>query len=99
MVFFRTLEVISRNIRTKDALRQLVILKQRSAGKADERCVWQCQPHVPGKSSCLSAMGLIGQDNDVIALAIGLRNWLVELVNQAEDEPVVFTQKLLKFFT
>ena len=72
------------------------MLEQRRAGKADECGVGQRQPHIAGELSRLGTMRLVGDNDNVVALAVRLGHRLVELVNEREDEPVVFAQGFLQ---
>ncbi len=76
----------------KDALREMIVLEQRGAGEAQESRVWQRQPHVAGELTRLRAVCLVGDDDDVVPLAIGFRHLLVELVNQGEDVGVILAE-------
>ena len=70
------------------------MFEQRRPGKANEGSVGQCQPHVASKFTCLGAMRLIGNHDDVITRAVRF-TWvdvLIELVNQAENESMILLQ-------
>ena len=97
-VFLGALEVVARDVVAEDALGQLVLLEQRRAGEADEGRVRQRQPHVARELAGLRAVRLVGNHDDVVALAVGLLrvHVLVELVDQAEDVAVVLLQQLFE---
>src|SRR5206468_10314032 len=43
--------------------------------------------------ACLRAVRLVRDDHDVVALAVRLADRLIELMDQAENEPVVLAQQ------
>ena len=97
-VFFRTLEVVARHVVAEDALGHLVVGEQRRAGETDEGGVGQRDAHVAGETPGLGSVCLVGHDDDVVALAVGLVRFdvLVEFVDQAEDVGVILLQHRLQ---
>ena len=97
-VLLGPLEVVARDVIPEDALRDLVLPEQRRAGEADEGRVRQREAHVARQPARLCAMRLVGDDDDVVALAVGLLriDILVELVDQAEDVAVALLQPLFQ---
>ena len=71
-VFLGALEVVARDVVAEDALGELVVLEQRRAGEADEGGVRQRKPHVARELAGLRAVRLVGDHDDVVALAVGL---------------------------
>ena len=96
LVLLGALEVVARDVVAEDAPGQLVVLEERRAGEADERGVRQREAHVARELARLRPVRLVRDDDDVVALAVGLGHRLVELVDQAEDEAVIAAQDLLQ---
>ena len=71
-VLFGALEVVARDVVAEDALGELVVLEQRRAGEADEGGVRQREAHVARQLAGLRAVRLVGDHDDVVALAVGL---------------------------
>ena len=95
-VLLRPLEIVARDVVAEDAFGDLVLLEQGRPGEADEGGVRQRQAHVAREAPGLRPVRLVGDHDDVVALAVGLFrvHVLVELVDQAEDVLVVLFQKL-----
>src|SRR5439155_20707959 len=91
--FLGAFEVVARHVAAEDTPGEVVVPEERRAGEANERGVGERQPHVAGKLPGLRAMRFVRHHDDVIALAVWLFDLLVQLVYEAEHEPVV----LLKY--
>ena len=98
MIFFGSLEIVSRDIGTEDASRQVIVFEERRTGKANEGRIGQGEPHVASKSSPLRPVCLVRNRDDVIAHAVGFSYVLVEFVNQAEHEAVILLEDLFQNF-
>ena len=72
--------------------------KQRSTGEADEGRIWHRDAHIARQPTCLCAVRLIRDDDDVVALAVGLLriDVPVEFVDQAEKIPGILLQTNLQ---
>ena len=75
------------------------MFEERRAGEADERGVGQGEAHVAREPARLRAVRLVRDDDDIVALTVGLGHRLVELVDQAENEAVIAAQDLLQLLT
>ena len=96
-IFNRLLEVVNADVLAKDFLRLLFARHQRRAGEANKRRVGEGIPHVQSQRVVLATVGLVGHHDDVAAigqLRILLARFYSELLNQCENESVVFTEKL-----
>ena len=96
LVLLGPLEVVARDVVAEDASRQFVVLEERRPGEPDERGIGQRETHVPRELAGLGPVRLVRDHDDVVALAVGLCDRLVELVDEAEDEAVVPAEDLLQ---
>ena len=69
LVLHRPLEVVGRDVFAEHPARDLVVLEQRRAGKADVAGIGQGVTHVERQRAVLGAVRLVGDDDDVVALA------------------------------
>ena len=99
LILFGTLEVVARDVVAEDPPGQLIVLEEWRPGEPDERGVGQGEAHVACELARLRPVRLVRHDDDVIAHAVRLGHWLVELVDQAEDEAVIAAQDLLQLLT
>ena len=98
VVVHRPLKVVGGDILAEHPPRDLVVLEQRRAGKADVAGIGQGIAHVERQRAVLGAVCLVGDDDDVVALAIGLfrLHLLVELLDQRKDVGLVLGQQLVQ---
>ena len=93
-VLDRAFEVVDGQVPAEGPLRQMVVLQKRRSGEADSRRRGQDAIHVVGVYAVVGAMGLVGQDDDVVVGDDGLDVGIVELVDEREDEARVAPQLL-----
>lgn len=93
-VLDRAFEVVDGQVPAEGPLRQVVVLQKRRSGEADSRRRGQDAVHVVGVDAVVGAMGLVGQDDDVVVGDDGLDVCVVELVDKGEDEARVAPQLL-----
>lgn len=100
-VFFGTFEIVGRrDVIAEDAAGKLIVLEERCAGEADEGGVGEDEARVAGELARLGAVGFVGDDNDVVASAVGFIGGQVagEFMNEAEDEALIFFQGGFEIF-
>ena len=97
-VLDRLAEVVDADVVAEDLAGPLLLaLDQRRAGEAEEGRVRQGVAHVEGEGVVLAAVGLVGDDDDVVALGdhrVALAALGVELLDQGEDVAVVLAEQL-----
>ncbi len=95
-------EVVDRDVVTKHLLGLFLTGHQRRPGEAQEGGMGQRRPHVHGQGVVLGAVGLVGDDDDVLAvgdLGVGLALLGAELLDQREDVAVILAEQLLEVGT
>ena len=98
LILDRPLEIVGGYIIAEDPPGDLVVLEERRPGKADIARPGQGVAHVQRQHPILRAMGLVGNDDHVIALRIPMLrvHFLVELLNQREDVSLVLAEQPLQ---
>ncbi len=100
-VFLGALEVVARHVASEDAPGQIVVLEQRRASETYEGGIRKREAHITRELPSLCPMRFVGDDDDVIPFAVRLA-WvdvLVKFVDEAENVPMIFLQKLFQFRT
>ena len=90
-------EVVDRHVVAEHLAGLLLAGDERCAGEPQERCVGQRQAHVGGQRVVLGAVGLVGDDHDVVALRQHRHPLALlgrdELVDQREHVAVVLAEQ------
>ncbi len=95
VILHRALKIVGGNIVAKYAPGDLIVGEQWRAGKTDIARVGQGVAHVQRQRAVLGAVGLVGNDNDIIPPGVALVgiDCLVELLDQRKDVGLVLSQQ------
>ena len=85
-IFYGSLEIVNRNVAAESSFGDVVIFQKRSARKADTRCRREQGTHVVCKNSILTAVRFVGHHQNIVIRINRGQIFLVELLNQREDE-------------
>ena len=85
-VLHRPLEVVHGYVAAEGALGDVVIGQQGCPGKANAGSGRQKAYHVVGEDAVLTAVGLVGENENIVVGVDGLGIGLIELLNQGEDK-------------
>ena len=85
-IFYGSLEIVNRNVAAESSFGDVVIFQKRSARKADTRSRREQGAHVICKNSILAAMCFVGHHQNIVIRINRGQIFLVELLNQREDE-------------
>ncbi len=96
LVLHGPLEIVGGDVIAEHPPGDLVALEERRAGETDIAGVGQGIAHVERQGAVLGAVGLVGDDDEVVAPGVGIpfANGLVEFLDQRKDMGFVLGQKL-----